>query len=318
MPELPEVENLRLTLERHLLGRTVARATLHRDDVLIGRRTPAALLQGKPITALVRHGKQLALITPGPCLCVHLGMSGSLRIETPTQTHDHHQNPLDHCATASAGQPLKHVHAHWQLDNGLKLLFRDPRRFGGLWTFPTPQALHASRWARLGDDALAITPARLHRQLQTTQRALKAVLLDQTVIAGLGNIYVDELLFNTRLAPQQPAHTLTRPQADSLVRHMRTLLRKAIAAGGSTLRDYVDSNGDVGSYQLRHRVYGRADQPCRRRACRGIVHTAIVAGRTTAWCPDCQPTTSDNPRATLPKEEKRNTSLPHSSSPGAL
>ncbi|MEX0653987.1 MAG: bifunctional DNA-formamidopyrimidine glycosylase/DNA-(apurinic or apyrimidinic site) lyase [Phycisphaeraceae bacterium] len=285
MPELPEVENVRMTLARHLLGRRVVAVDLRRADVVTGSRTPAALLQGQRIARLTRHGKQLAIVGDTRCLCVHLGMSGSLQIAKP----HHHINPLESCATAIAGDALKHVHALWQFDDGSTLEFRDPRRFGGLWTFASEQALHATRWAGLGEDALRITPARLHRQLQATRRPLKAALLDQTLVAGLGNIYVDELLFTARLPPLRPAYTLTGPETASLVRHMRTLLARAIAAGGSTLRDYVNGEGDPGGYQFRHRVYGRAGLRCRRRHCRGVVHTRLIAGRTTASCPRCQP-----------------------------
>ena len=277
MPELPEVERIRSSLARHLPGRKVRRVQIARADVVRGGAEPTLLLAGDRIAAIDRRGKQLALVgESGRCVCVHLGMTGSLvwgQRDRPAGGTDH-------------------VHLIWQFDPTgpsdapCTLRFRDPRRFGGLWTFATQQALYAQRWHALGEDALRVTPMRLHRQLQGTRRALKAALLDQNLVAGLGNIYVDELLFACGLAPGRLAHTLSPEEARKLVRRMRSLLHRAIASGGSTLRDYVDGDGAAGGFQRLHRVYGRGGSPCRR--CRRTLATAVVAGRTTVFCGACQ------------------------------
>lgn len=179
-------------------------------------------------------------------------------------------------------------HTHWTLDfsDGTRLAFTDPRRFGGLWGYAHLEDLQTRRWATLGDDALLIGPATLHRGLRDTQRALKATLLDQRVVAGLGNIYVDELLFAVKLSPWTPGSEVTRRDCERLVRGMRTLLGRAIAAGGTTLRDYVDASGRAGGFALRHRAYGRAGLRCVR--CRSVMRSALLAQRTTVWCEVCQ------------------------------
>lgn len=268
MPELPEVETIRRALADALVGRRVTRARVHRPDVLRGPRT---LLQNQRITHVLRLGKQLALVgDAGHTVCIHLGMSGSLRL-TPPRTDP---------------PPHDHIHLRWLLDDGSQLRFRDPRRFGGVWSFAQESALWHARWDRLGPDALDITPAELRRRLSMTRRAVKAALLDQHLVAGLGNIYVDELLFAVKLHPLRPADGLAPADPARLVRAMRRILGQAVDAGGTTLRDYVDASGNPGGFQKRHRVYGRADQPCHR--CKTKVMTMVIAGRTTAFCPGCQ------------------------------
>ena len=276
MPELPEVETVRRSLEPCLMGRTIQAVELLRPDVVTGSATPAALLVGQTVTALQRHGKQLAMVgsqrgkngSPARCICVHLGMTGSLRYfqgRTP---------------------PGRHNHVVWQLQGGGRVLFADPRRFGGLWTFASRAALLERRWAVLGPDALTVSPTLLHARLMGTRRPLKSALLDQSVVAGLGNIYVDELLHACGLHPCTPAGTLTFAQVGPLVRRMRRLLGRAIEAGGSTVRDYVDGTGRQGGFQLRHQVYGRAGEQCR--GCGAVLEQLIVGGRTTVFCSGCQ------------------------------
>lgn len=289
MPELPEVETVRRTLAERVVGKRVERVRVHRRDVVRGgARDAAALLRGTRLVDITRHGKQLAIVGASDsgqtgCVCVHLGMSGSLCVaeqgtrglSRPTGTEvPEPQNKADH------------VHVVWTLDDRTRLRFRDPRRFGGLWVFPSEQELHQRRWDRLGPDALSITPGRLHAGLCRTRRALKAALLDQHLVAGLGNIYVDELLHATGLHPRKMAAAVTHPECVRLVRVMRRLLNRAIDAGGSTLRDYVDASGNAGGYQARFRAYGRGGQPCK--GCGEPLGTLVVAGRTTTACDTCQ------------------------------
>ena len=281
MPELPEVEQVRRSLAAHVIGRRIVRVELRRPDVVdFGNSKPHAakamrvsLLEGQVIGAIDRHGKQLAVLSDdeaSPALCIHLGMTGSMA---------HHAPPL-------APGVKKHTHVVWHLDNGRVISFHDPRRFGGVWCFRNRAALVASRWCRLGDDALTIEPAVLHARLRRTTRGLKAALLDQTLVAGLGNIYVDELLFARGLHPRRRANRLKSEAVEHLVLAMRDLLGRAIASGGSTLRNYVDADGRAGGFQFEHKVYGRGGEECCR--CQAVLRSRQIAGRTTVYCPTCQ------------------------------
>lgn len=269
MPELPEVENVRLTLLKLVQGQRVVKVVIHRPEIVTGVATPQSLLQGKVIADVHRHGKQLAILADDPqqtTLNVHLGMTGRLMGLT---------GPLP-----------AHCHVQWSLANGDRLGFIDPRRFGGLWTFGAYTQLLAGRWAKLGPDALTITAKQLAPKLAKTQRSLKAALLDQNLIAGLGNIYVDELCFACGIRPDRMASALTESDCQRLVREMHKLLKRSIKSGGSTLRDYVMVNGQSGQFQNLHKVYGRAAQPCTQ--CGTILHGSLLAGRTTVHCPGCQ------------------------------
>ncbi|HMN41629.1 MAG TPA: bifunctional DNA-formamidopyrimidine glycosylase/DNA-(apurinic or apyrimidinic site) lyase [Phycisphaerales bacterium] len=297
MPELPEVESLRLSLLPHLLGRSVAAARLYRRDVLIApgdppggfprqrnratlrpkRISPADLLTGAAIVSLARRGKQLAIIarsprapTPEPdrALIVQLGMTGSLD------------------ALAPGDKPDAHTHALWSLDSGLRIRFHDPRRFGSLRVFRAIADLDA-HWAALGPDALTITDADLHAALARARRPIKAALLDQSVLAGVGNIYADEALFLARIHPTAIAAGIPPANIATLAAAIRSILAAAVQAGGSTLRDYADANGAQGTYVASHRVYGRAGLPCT--ICRSPLSHALLVQRTTVWCPRCQP-----------------------------
>lgn len=281
VPELPEVQTLRQSLIDRVLSRVVVTVKVRRSTVVTGCAKPAALLHGLRLAGIDRHGKQLALrglsvsgahdSHQRPCVCVHLGMSGSLRYF-----------PGD----PGPAQIDRHVHVIWTLDDGGKMIFRDPRRFGGLWTFPSTDALWQDRWRCLGPDALRVSPTQLHCRLKQTGRPIKSALLDQRVTAGLGNIYVDELLFACRWHPLISSDHLHLHDIQIMVRYLRTLLRGAIRTGGSTLRDYSDANGQKGQFQQRHRVYGRAGQPCAR--CSRLLVSIRVVGRTTVYCPRCQ------------------------------
>lgn len=283
MPELPEVEHLRRSLVPILVGRAIASVRLHRRDVVTGPRRPADLFAGAAVRDALRKGKQLALVADtGRAMCIHLGMTGQLlalplhaRVAPPTHAHVEwrlaaHAGPTDH----QAGPP-----------EPTRLVFRDPRRFGGVWTYPSLEALVEARWSALGPDALTITPCELAPRLVATSRPIKAALLDQSVLAGVGNIYADEALFRAGVAPTHAAARIA--DLDGLCRAIRDTLDAAIAAGGSTLRDYRDATGAPGGFQRRHAVYGRGGEPCLR--CGARLSSAAIAQRTTVWCPACQP-----------------------------
>jgi formamidopyrimidine-DNA glycosylase len=279
MPELPEVEHLRRTLLGALPGRRVVAVTLHRPDICtsIGdggrpvRPRRQHLLLGATIRDVLRHGKNLAvLVADGRTLGIHLGMSGQVLVVPPGRSPSRRT----------------HIHATWRLDDGARLLFRDPRRFGGLWTFPSLDALRTARWAALGPDALTLTAPDLAAALAGSRRAVKAALLDQSAIAGVGNIYADEALFVARIRPQRPAAKLTPPEVLRLATAIRAVLEQATESGGSTLRDYVDAGGQAGRHQLAHAVYGRGGEACL--VCGGGLRSTLVAQRTTVYCPRCQ------------------------------
>lgn len=271
MPELPEVETLRRSLIPRLVGRTINTATLHRRDVLTlpqrGRVLPEHLLVGGTITEIRRRGKQMAIIAGDQrVLLVHLGMTGQVR---------HARTP----------EREKHTHATWTLDDGSHLYFRDPRRFGGLWFLRTTVALE-ERWSELGPDALTVVGEAISVTAANSRRAIKAVLLDQAVLAGVGNIYADEALFESGVSPRRLATRIRPEEFDRLAVAIRGVLERAIKAKGSTLRDYRDAAGQAGEAQAGHRVYGRAGMPCL--ACGTVLSRLTLAQRTTVMCRRCQ------------------------------
>ena len=186
-------------------------------------------------------------------------------------------------------QRRDHVHCIWWIDSPTasgRLVFRDPRRFGGLWTFPSTEALHATRWSRLGPDALSIGAQTLRRRLCQTRRPIKAALLDQHIVAGIGNIYADEILFAAQIHPLSISNSISATDYRTLAHVIHSVLRHAIAAGGSTTHDYIDGHGRPGSFARYHQVYGRPLQPCLR--CGRQLQSIKVRQRTTIFCPQCQ------------------------------
>lgn len=285
VPELPEVESIRRTLDRSIVGQLIRVAELGRIDIIgapgalrAGRgrsvardtRAPdrAALLDAARVASTARRGKQLALIAEdGRALVVHLGMSGRLVV-----------------APRESGAHPAHTHAVWHVGDSCVMRFTDPRRFGALVPCASADELDA-HWSDLGPDALSMPADDLARALAQRRTSIKAALLDQSLIAGLGNIYVDEILHRAGIHPLMRSKRAAA-HAFAIVQCMHAVLHAAIAAGGSTLRDYVDAAGNPGEYVTLHRVYGRAGQACDR--CRSAIRSAVVGGRTTAFCPACQ------------------------------
>lgn len=309
MPELPEVESVRRALGPLIVGQRVEAVRVHRRDFIdtnpadkearSAAATPRALLVGGVISELRRRGKQLAVITADRrAIVIHLGMTGQLIALAPGETlpkHDHVHVEWElsddvgagaqECAGAGARgsdrAPLSEAARHT-----LRLLFRDPRRFGSVRPYITAEALEEHWSNELGPDALTITAAELHAALRESRMAIKAKLLDQSALAGVGNIYADESLFAAGIRPRRAARSLTRAEFERLARELRATLARAIAAGGSTLRDFISPTGSVGSYQSSHLVYGRTGQPCPR--CHKPLRGTTIAQRTTVWCPNCQ------------------------------
>ena len=280
MPELPEVESIRRTLAPILVGARIERVLLRRPDVIEGSRGSEALLAGHTVTSLQRKGKQLAIIGAGDdtpdasrAMVVQLGMSGQLIAHAPGE------NPLS----------TSHVHVVWTIEGGRSIAFRDPRRFGGIRPFRSVDAL-ISHWQSLGPDAHDSDPAtlgaHLHAACSRSRRAIKSALLDQGVISGVGNIYADEALFRAGVRPRRSCTRVRRSAYAAIGAAISEVMRQAIDAGGSTVRDYVDGAGEPGRAQLLHAVYGRAGMECV--TCGSSLATAIVSQRTTVWCPKCQ------------------------------
>lgn len=273
MPELPEVETVRTGLEPALVGAVIERALVH-DARLVRPFDPgivAAELEGERVAAVSRRGKYLLIaLESGRTLVVHLRMTGSFR----------------HGAAGSLPDD-PHRRAVLTLSNGLELAYRDVRRFG-TWELLEPGELDAYLAARLGPEPLgALTAAALRARLAGRRAPLKAALLDQRTLAGLGNIYVDEALWRARLSPLRPAGALDAEELARLHRAIRTALRLGIARQGASLRDYATPGGANGSMQHEFRVYGRGGEPCER--CSTAIAKTRVGGRGTWFCPRCQP-----------------------------
>lgn len=270
MPELPEAETIARQLRPHLVGRRIASVRLARSDVLRGDlRRAQAVLVGRRVRQIVREGKRIHLaVDANAGLVFALGMTGRLTVARSNE-------PLD-----------PHTHLRLGLERtGRELRFSDSRRFGGVWLLDGVAEGAASPLAPLGPDPMTMT-WKVFRRLLGARRQIKSLLLDQRRICGLGNIYVDESLFAARIHPRTLASRLGEQSGKRLLRSIRRVLRSAIAAGGSTVRDYRGAVGSTGTFQHRHQVYGRAGEPCRR--CGTALQRIVLAGRGTTFCPRCQ------------------------------
>jgi formamidopyrimidine-DNA glycosylase len=277
VPELPEVETVRRGLDRHLAGRRITAVEVGRERT-VRRTSREALIAGLTDTvveAADRRGKYLLLpLDSGDTLMIHLRMSGQVLL-----------------AAGGAARP-PHTHVVMYLDDGHEAWFVDPRTFGEVVVFdPDNVEVELPELARMGVDPIAepFDPTILRAAFGDSKRALKPLLLDQHVVAGIGNIYGDEILHRARLRPDRPASTLDRRRLRVLHASIVDVLTEAIAAGGSTLGDsqYVDLMGEGGSYQDDHRVYGRGGERCS--TCgRGWIRRTVTGGRGTHYCPVCQ------------------------------
>ncbi len=273
MPELPEVETVVRELRPLLVGRKVrsaqagAKALRRPWDAAWGPR-----LVGRRVADVRRRGKWIVLdLGADVSLVVHLGMTGRLTVEPARQP------------------PAAHTHLVFGLDRGgAELRFRDVRRFGSATLFPDAEALSAFfREAGLGPEPFDLDGRYWRERLAATGRCLKAVLLDQRVVAGVGNIYADESLFRARLHPARAGRSVTRAEADRLRGAVTAVLARAIERRGSSIRDYVGGSGRKGEFQNEFRVYGRTGEPCPH--CKDPIECVRLAGRSTHYCPSCQP-----------------------------
>jgi formamidopyrimidine-DNA glycosylase len=258
MPELPEVETVVRSVAPHLIGRRIVSARFTSKFVTPGDRAKLARrLSGRRIESVVRRGKFIVITLDQGGLAVHLGMTGKLLV---------------------AGVETAHTHGVFTLDDGV-LLYEDPRQFGRIeWGH--------TRVAKLGPEPLTIGLAEFTANLKKRKTRIKALLLNQAFLAGLGNIYVDEILFTSGIHPLAQASKISAARAAKMHQAMVETLTLAIEHRGSSISDYVDADGNRGNFQILHRVYGREGEPCMN--CGAPIKKTVVAGRGTHFCPKCQ------------------------------
>lgn len=273
MPELPEVETIKNTLKRFVVGKTIKEVTVHWPNII---KVPddiqqfKTLLNGETIHDIHRKGKFLLFELDEYILVSHLRMEGKYNV------YD--------CA-----KPVKkHTHVIFTFTNNEELRYNDVRKFGTMHLIPKGKELEQKPLNQLGPDPFeaAFTLDYFYEKLQKTTRVIKAVLLDQTVLAGLGNIYVDETLFKAKVHPLKQANKLTKKEAEAIRKEAISILREAVHLGGTTIRSYVNSQGDMGMFQQELYVYGQENKPCK--ICGTEIEKMKVSGRGTHICPNCQ------------------------------
>jgi formamidopyrimidine-DNA glycosylase len=294
MPELPEVETVARGLQKTVMGRKILSVALGKTDFI---DDPGALerhLPGRRIDAVERYGKFMMLrlsaaeisgvvnstVEPeAASLLVHLGMTGNLASRRADEAHE------------------KHTHVWMALDDGRELRYTDPRRFGRI-AYLAGEAI-ARELQRFGADPLLVGEEEFVARIKARRSRIKALLLDQSVLRGVGNIYADESLWRAKIHPARTSASLTPAQLLKLRRVLQEILRKAISLRGSTIADFQDGQGEPGEYQKHHRAYGREGHKCYR--CGAIVRRTIVAGRSSYYCPACQHAPRDCRPLPLPR-----------------
>lgn len=274
MPELPEVENVRRTLENLVTGKII-KDVIVTYPKLVKRPDDAELfkgmLRGEKIERIERRGKFLLLYVTKYVIVSHLRMEGKYLLHESDE-------PID-----------KHTHVRFQFTDGTELHYKDVRKFGTMHLFRKGEEFDQMPLVDLGPEPFAaeLTPRYLQERLQKTNRKIKVVLLDQRLLVGLGNIYVDEVLFRSGVHPEREASSLTKVEIEKI--HAATIetLGEAVKRGGSTIRTYINSQGQIGSFQELLNVYGRKGEPCV--TCGNVIEKTVVGGRGTHYCPICQP-----------------------------
>jgi formamidopyrimidine-DNA glycosylase len=269
MPELPEVETTRRSLLAHVVGSTVLGVDVR--ERRLRRPVDASLerlLCGRTFTGIGRRGKYLLFeLDDRRTLLVHLGMSGQLAVRP------------------AAADLVAHDHVRIELSSGADLVFNDPRRFGLMRVGMIPELKELLNVGR--DPLLEHWPLEMWRHMTKDRRLpIKNLLMDQRLIAGIGNIYANEMLYEAGIRPKRRAGRLRLAELQRLSEAMQAILLEAVRLGGSSISDYRDADGRLGYFQMRHAVYDRADQPCRR--CATIIRRIVLSGRSTFYCPKCQ------------------------------
>jgi formamidopyrimidine-DNA glycosylase len=275
MPELPEVETVARGLQREVVGRKILRVTLGKTDFIDNPAEVESQLPGRKILSVERYGKFMLMWLSAEenvdenrdgALLVHLGMTGMLRPQTMNEPQ------------------RKHTHVVLQLDDGRELRYVDPRRFGRM-AYLSGETLR-EELVRFGLDPLEAGPEEFTRRIRERKARIKALLLDQTVLRGVGNIYADESLWKAKIHPAHVGSKLKLDQVERLYKELQKILQRAIDLRGSSISDFLDADGEPGEYQQHHRVYGREGKPCSR--CKTAIRRAIVAGRSSYFCSTCQ------------------------------
>ena len=282
MPELPEVETVRRGLTPAMEGAIITRADVNRPDL----RWPfppnmAARLTGTRVLSLRRRSKYILIdLSSGESLLIHLGMSGRMLVSGDPLGQFVHDHPA----------PEKHDHVVLHMDNGARITFNDPRRFGAMDLLETATAAAHKLLADLGPEPLGndFNDPHLIAAFSGKNSPVKSALLDQHIVSGLGNIYVCEALYRARINPVTKAGKLPRARVAALVPIIRTVLSDAIEAGGSTLKDFKQADGELGYFQHRFDVYGREGDPCHSPGCSATISRIVQSGRSTFYCPQCQ------------------------------
>lgn len=281
MPELPEVETVRRGLQPVMEGRVIAKTDVNRPDL----RWPfpenmAERLNGRTVTALRRRSKYiLADLDSGETLIIHLGMSGRMQIEKAETTQLHHAHLVQQ----------KHDHVVFHMEDGTRIAFNDARRFGAMDLAETDSLEQHWLIEKIGPEPLGnqFDESYLIDALKKKGSPIKTALLDQRVVAGLGNIYVCEVLFRTGISPKRKASNLSVARVSSLVPAIREVLGEAIESGGSSLRDHRQTNGELGYFQHNFAVYDREEKPCQN-DCGAKIFRIVQSGRSSFYCPKCQ------------------------------
>ena len=293
MPELPEVETIRRGLLPRVLGLRIESIEIGNPKIF--QSEPARLeveLPGQVIRRLWRRGKFLIFDLDRNQLIIHLGMTGQLTFRDATRSDDAGflRSPLTGLERACQHAPDRHTHLQVHFPGGHILMMRDVRMFGKVHLLSMSEPATPALLSHLGPEPLSEDyqlPAFLERMKRHSKARIKALLLDQTFIAGIGNIYADEALFEAGIRPVRRVHTLRRHERIRLFHAIPRVLEKGIEFGGTSLRDFVDSNGEAGHHQEELNVYGRGDEPCRK--CGTTIVKIVVGQRGTHFCPRCQP-----------------------------
>lgn len=282
MPELPEVETVRRGLAPAMEGAVITRAEVNRPDL----RWPfpprmAERLSGQQVLRLRRRSKYiLADLASGESLLIHLGMSGRMLVSGDPLGQFVHDHPA----------PEKHDHVVMHMDNGARITFNDPRRFGAMDLMETATAADHKLLAALGPEPLGndFHEAHLVAALEGRNTPIKSALLDQRIVSGLGNIYVCEVLYRAGIHPGRKAGRISKERIAALVPIIRTVLDEAIEAGGSSLKDFRQADGELGYFQHSFDVYGREGAPCRSHDCGRMIKRIVQSGRSSFYCGQCQ------------------------------
>jgi formamidopyrimidine-DNA glycosylase len=269
VPELPEVETVVRSLRPHVVGRKIVAVEVGTRALRDAWQAQwAGEIVGRRMTEVRRRGKWILIpLTPGDSVLVlHLGMTGRLSVQKP------------------ADPRTGHTHVVFSLDRDRELRFHDPRRFGSVTLLPDLATLEER--TKLGPEPFEAAVEAFHETLHRSKRSLKAILMDQGVLAGVGNIYADESLFEAKLNPRRRGTSIKRAESARLLKAVVKVLNRAIAAKGSTISDFYFGEGEQGGYQTRFLVYGRTKEACRR--CRTLIRRIVLGGRSTHYCPRCQ------------------------------